>query len=263
MIRSRVRMRGSGSNVIIPRQTLQEAGFSNVVAQWESTLASSYSGTGNTFANIASAPADGSAQSAYDLTLTSLTFNGAAGDVGAYFSTAGLGYARIAANTPFLRDLHKTTGASDYGLLIIYEAGTTGTGMLISTKTSTNDDGIEIQTATNITHRQSNGVATSNVSGGTIAATTPYLLVVGHSAAGATSIRALNSRTRTEQAHTFGATTTDAANLFTLFARSPVAIRMPSGSRLKSAVLLNVYPDNALINSLVNYYNNLHAATYA
>jgi len=247
-----------------PRVSLQQAGIANVVAEWDATLLASYPGTGTSWKNIASTPADGSAQSAYDLTLSGLTFTGTANDPAAYFLSAGLGSAVIGSNTPFLRDLHKTAGGSNYGMILFFETPTTpSTSPILSTHTTSSQNGIEIALDTGVRHRQGYGSGNVSDTGGTISTNTLIALCIGHDHAVNQSYRAINTRTGTTSAHTFSATTTDANQPLTIFARTPSVAQMPTGSKLKSAVLLNTYPTNAIVSAILDIKNIVHNNVYA
>lgn len=78
----------------------------------------SYSGSGQTWANLTATPADGSAKTAYDFTNNLYTFNGTAGNesVNEYWepiAAPNSSYFRIASgsNTTFLNSLHKNNAA--------------------------------------------------------------------------------------------------------------------------------------------------------
>jgi hypothetical protein len=108
---------------------IEDAAIPVAVFELDAGLSASYGGSGQTWANIVTTPADGSAQTAYDLYRgatsgsegSDLTFNGSAGansaneywsfDSGDYFTLAG-------SNTTFLNSLHKENAAFTwYGFL--------------------------------------------------------------------------------------------------------------------------------------------------
>ena len=109
----------SGANRTLPLGSV----LASTVADWDATISDSYSGTGQTWANIETTPADGSSQTDYDLyrgatsgaSTDDPTFNGTAGNEAAYWSfDGGDAFKKQAANTAFLSNLHKTTGGQDY-----------------------------------------------------------------------------------------------------------------------------------------------------
>lgn len=248
-----------------PRQPMDTYGISNVVAQWDATLLGGYSGSGNSLPNLITTPADGSAKSAYDMTLNGLTFVGTVGDPAAKFTSAGAGYTELTSgvNTSFIASLHKTTGGSDYTVAMVFEAGSTAAACLFSTHTTTSQNGIEISPAANITHRQGNGTTNSSALGGVIAANTRYLLIISHNAVAGTSARWINTKTGTVQTHTFGTTVTDANAILRLFCRTNSVALMSSGSVFVAASVLNISSDDATASQLVDYYNNTHVYPYA
>lgn len=75
----------------------------------DATQSASYSGSGTTWHNLVTNPADGSSQSTYDFTIHGTpTFTGGAGTSGAYFAMDGASYFEIAGgNTQFIKDMHK------------------------------------------------------------------------------------------------------------------------------------------------------------
>lgn len=99
-----------------------------IVAEWDAGLSASYPGTGQTFSNLVTSPADGSAQTAYDLYLGSGSgvdgaepvFHGSAGgDTAAeYFAGTSSCYFQIPTNTTFINNMHKNNALfSVYGFV--------------------------------------------------------------------------------------------------------------------------------------------------
>lgn len=60
--------------------------ISSACCDLDATIADSYSGSGTTWANLIESPADGAAQTDYDLSISGFSFVGAAGSDAAYFS---------------------------------------------------------------------------------------------------------------------------------------------------------------------------------
>lgn len=245
------------------RGDLQSAGFSNVVAQWDATLSESYSGSGTTWANCIDTPADGSAKSAYDLTLANLTFNGSAGDIAAYFSSAaGTGYAEIGSNTTFLQQMHQS--GTDFTWIFFYKPASTTSFNLMSTQNTASSIGIGIESSTQIVARQyGDTAAATGVSGGTVNSGAWNFAMIGHSAAGNGTRRAVNTRTVSAGAQTYNASVGSAGVNLHLFGRNDTTARIPSGSELVGACVLNTYVDATLLGQLLDYYNALHGRTYA
>lgn len=93
---------------------------SSTVADLDATVASSYGGSGQTWANLVTAPADSTSQTANDFffgddgtaTTDDPTFNGTPGDAAAYFSLDGADYFTAKnPTTTFVNNLHKTSTA--------------------------------------------------------------------------------------------------------------------------------------------------------
>lgn len=93
----------------------------------DATVAASYSGSGANIANLEATPADGSAQSVYDATVTGAAFNGSAGSPSAYFSLDGTGdYFTLNTNTTFTKNFHKSTGGQAHTLILLGSIPSTG-----------------------------------------------------------------------------------------------------------------------------------------
>lgn len=84
---------------------------SGLVCYLDAGISASYNGSGTTWSNLVTAPADGSAQSAYNFTLTTPSFKGAAGrrDPSTYLEAASASTQKvtIGSNTTFTNSLHK------------------------------------------------------------------------------------------------------------------------------------------------------------
>ena len=106
---------------------------SSAVFDLDARISDSYGGTGTTWTNIEPTPADGEAQSDYDMTLVSMTFNGTVGDAAANFESTGTGYAQVASNTTFLENMHKTTGGNAWTVVLLAEFDLVGTDAVFST----------------------------------------------------------------------------------------------------------------------------------
>lgn len=246
------------------RADAQTTGLSNVVAQWDATLSGSYNGSGSTWTNVIATPADGSASSSYNQTISGMTFNGSAGAASAYFSASGSSFFELTgANTTFLDNLHKTTGGSDFTVIVAYQVAATTAATLFSTSNTTTSLGVMIDTSTTTTFRQRGDTASSNVSGGTVSTGTWYLLIYTHSAAGSSSMRWLNTKTGSLQGHTFNTTTSSSTVNMHVASRNDSANFIPSGSFIAGVTLLNSYIDDITAAMWFDYYNNLHGRTYA
>ena len=136
-----------------------DTGIPKAVFELDAGLSASYSGSGQTWANIVTAPADGSGQTAYDFYRGATngsegsdpTFNGSAGANSAneYFSFDGGDYLTlVGSNTTFLNSLHKENAVFTwYGFL--RTPTSTGNANLFGTNAqSSSNIGIHINIST-------------------------------------------------------------------------------------------------------------------
>lgn len=101
--------------------------IASAVWDCDATSALSYPGSGQTLANLVAAPADGSAQTAYDFWLgadntasaSDPTFTGSAGSSTAEFSLDGGDFFTIKANTALIDNMHKTTGGASWSMAFV------------------------------------------------------------------------------------------------------------------------------------------------
>ncbi len=109
-----------GSAAVVAPTLLSDI-LSGVVFELDLTNTNSYSGSGNTVANLTPTPADGSAKAAYNFTKSAgAVFTGSAGASDAHLLMDGSGYLTIGANTTFLSKLHRTdAGATPYTLILV------------------------------------------------------------------------------------------------------------------------------------------------
>ncbi len=97
--------------------------------------AASYSGTGTNIFNLEPTPADGTAQSGYNFTITNGTFGGTADDVSAEIAFAGTGYMRPTsnANTTFFDTIHRDDLDQDWAFAWQGDFAGTANNILCST----------------------------------------------------------------------------------------------------------------------------------
>ena len=109
--------------------------LTGAVFDLDATMLASYNGSGQTWANMIAAPADGSAKTAGDFyrgvngtaTATDPTFTGSAGSQSAYWLHDGFDAFFLAGgNTAFIDSLHRTTGGSDYTFINAYRNSNCG-----------------------------------------------------------------------------------------------------------------------------------------
>ncbi len=179
--------------------------LSGVIAVWNGN---NYSGTGD-WLNEVSAPADGSAQSAYDLTPS-----GGSTYSSGCFTFDGLNNFDIGTNTAFLKNLHKTTAGNDHSWLALVNTSGSSTQMgLIGTADVTANSGVVWRTDTGGAHKfdQYNGVATVTQNGtNTVSLSQRYVLAVKFDYDSNTLGFARNSDTFITKSANWTANTTDA-----------------------------------------------------
>mgnify|MGYP003288471999 CR=1 FL=1 len=177
---------------------IEDAAIPVAVFELDAGLSASYGGSGQTFAHIVTAPADESAQTAYDFYRGATsgsegsdpTFNGSAGANSAneYFSFDGGDYLTLAgSNTTFINSLHKENAAFTwYGFLKTGDLtagsgyfGTISTGgaSIIGISIDSNGSGQFILTVNKADGSQALNPVTS---GGFLSANTKYMLAVSY-----------------------------------------------------------------------------------
>lgn len=246
---------------------------SSCVFDLEATIAASYGGSGTTWANIEPTPADGSAQTAYDFytgdgatSTTYPTFNGSAGDEAAYWSFDGGDYFSLksGANTDFLRDMHKTTGGSDFWIAYVGQHISAQSNLCLSTQSGATGAGISSleQTAGNWSLAQRGGATTGR---GSVEANFQdgfdHLFVVSHSHSG-NNTRVWINGTEQGGAHTFSTSTTDASQVATIGSRFNNTVFSPSGVRIYAMSCGNSYIDNAQEALIRAEYETRHQRSY-
>lgn len=178
------------SGSIPPSGNFLDSVLASAVCDLDATISSSYSGSGQTWANLITDPADGAAQTDYDFTLGATasestddpTFNGTPDDSAAFWSTDGGDFFKLATNTSFFENLHKTTGGTDWWIASAFQFAGTGSQAVYSGNTSI-DEGIEIlatSAAAGITvNIDRNSTRTNNnLDSGALVVGTDYLVIV-------------------------------------------------------------------------------------
>lgn len=245
----------------------------------DATIAASYGGSGQVWANLVAAPADGSAKGAYDFHLGATsgastddpTFTGSAGNAAAYFLLDGgdcFGL-KSASNTAFLNAIHKTTGGSAFWLaMALYMADQTATSVALSTKTASNTLGFNLQLSTTEQVRfQQTGDATATT---TTSATDHAAISVGTHAliiasySGGTLRSWVNSGTKVQRAMSFNSTSAAASGYLTIGGQGATGgSRLSNGTRIYAVAMGNAYIDDAQAAQIISTYNTRHSRTYA
>jgi hypothetical protein len=274
-IRSRGRFAGvsNGSPSIVTTQSV----VAGAVLDADSTIASSFT-SGTTWANIIAAPADGSLQSAYDLSFTgasSPTFTGSAGSPSAYFALDGGDYVTIAGgNTALINGALKTTGGNPISFWMcgsfvaksaaasaqsfVGNSGGSGNGFMFSNGTFfdyTNKGALLTRGDTNVNNGTALGNDTSDGTNKFIAFTYDPSTRVAKVYAGATS----TPQTFTQLAHT---ATMDATYALQFFAGGNGATPLRSGSEGRALGMANTVLSDSEVTALRALYSTRHGTSY-
>lgn len=248
---------------------------SSCVFDLDATKTASYPGSGQIWYNMVAAPADGSAQSAYNFTLGNAntsstddpTFTGSAGSPSAYFALDGGDFFRIGSNTPFVEALHKTTGGTNYWMAIVIRAVDGSTSpMLMATRNGTTTNGIGfIMTSTERPNLdQGNGSASANAGAlvsNQITVGTDTVVLFSYSTSGA--VRSwVNKTAKTDQTMTYGATSSAAAGRLTIGARPDGTSTLANGTRIMAASMGNAYIGDTEAAKIFALYEARHARDY-
>lgn len=272
---------GSALQVSTGRNTspLSQIAGIGAVADLDATLASSYSGTGQTWANIIASPSDGAAQTDYDMNRGASnssssddpTFNGTANDPAAYWSFDGGDYFSLASgtNTALLSGMHKSTGGSPVTIIMALKAPTSysATGALFATTTASSAEGLEMRiTVASVNQLIHRGGSTNGVS--TPFTTTPsagaiHLLAMAFDY-GASSLKtALDARTFTSKTLTLHTTTANASNALRIGASGTGGDILPNTTQIYGFYLFNKMLSDAELSGVIDILNSRHNRTYA
>jgi len=254
----------------------------SAVFDLDATIAASYPGSGQTWANLVAAPADGSAQTAYDFfrgdgstSTTYPTFTGSAGDSAAYWSFDGGDYFQLLSgvNTPFIRDLHKTTAAKTFWVAITMLAvDPPGTRHLFSNAPSGSaHQGVSLQIAGSGNGRfkfqQGDGlVGTNNLDLGSAsfsANNQNHILIFSYDSATNTARHWVDTDTAIETSFTYLTAITDAAGILRIGTVGGGTINpVPSGTRIYSVAMGNEYLDNTKAAAIIAALEARHGRDY-
>jgi len=257
--------------------------IASTIFDLDATIEASYSGTGQTWANIEPTPADSSAQTDYDFFLgvdgssatDDPTFNGAAGDAAAFWNHDGNDHFALKSgtNTDFLNGLHKTsgTGSGPWWFCIAFRTapGAFSADGLFGTTSSALVDGIEIfifdgATADVRVNVIRGSTFTSNDFGAGLANSTDFLICVSSDPTSTDDIRAwVNTTTKTvdTDANT-NTSSTNAQHAAELAAVRDTGFQLAADSRTYHFSMGNAYLDDADIVNLKAHLETRHNRTY-
>lgn len=252
---------------------------SSCVMDVDATVSDSYGGSGQTWANIETTPADSASQTDYDWFLgtdgtsdtTDPTFTGTAGDSGAYFNYDGGDFNNLAsgANTTLLTNLHKASAGNAWTHIMCIRTPAAGftlsNSILANMGAGASRRGIRyyIDSSGNIgfqTRGTSSNVTTNITT--TLAADTDYMIAVGYDHDNTDIVYAVNSKTISTTNHT--ATGTDDASNPTRFGQLIGGGQtLESGFRVYGMYLFNTALTSGNLSDVVDELNLRHNRTYA
>jgi hypothetical protein len=245
----------------------------SAVMDLDATVFQSYNGTANTWLNLIKEPADGEAQSAYDMWLADGVtpekvpdFVGTANDPAAYFSGGGGKCFQIKnGNTEFIEKLHTSSG-SDFWVAIAVRLPTLeATDTLMATSLRSHlTTGLFIHTTASNTvllRQRAEGVTINSTA---VAATpgTDRLFIFSKSHSTNKMRSWAYNGVMTEANNTFDATSILASGLLTLLDNPAGADPQPAGVRLYGYSMGNAYLSNTQAQDLISFYETRHNRTY-
>jgi hypothetical protein len=246
------------------------------------TALACYGGSGITLNNLVVAPADGSAQSAYNLQFgngstssTYPTFSGTAGSQSAKLTFDGGDHLTlVGSNTSFLNNIHKTTGGSAFTVVLFFETlidKGASSQIMFATRNASADKGVtgylNGSEAMRLDQRGDDGTTSSPAPSITATLGSSTYLGYGCSANGAldSSYRSVfwsESTTGVTNTTVYRTTTSDSAQKLHFMAQATSTGNVASGTILKSIAMFNTRLSNSEMASVVAEYNTRHGVTY-
>jgi hypothetical protein len=254
--------------------------LSGAVFDLDATIAASYGGSSQTWANLINAPADGTAKTAGDFyrgvngmaTATDPTFTGSVGSQSAYWLHDGFDAFFVAGgNTALMESLHKTTGGSDYTFIAAFRFIQNDVEQrLFSTQgaaATTVGITVGIDASEHIFLRQRGDTAAAAPAahtGATLVSGMDYLIIVSYSGA-ANNVRFwVNARDKTDVPLIYNTSISAPAGGLTMGARYLFnADFVPNLTRVYQIGLLNAYIGDAEASQIADHLNARHGRIYA
>jgi len=247
---------------------------SNRVAYVDSTIAASYT-SGETWANVETAPADGTSQTANDFYMgvtgstggDEPTFTGTPGDSGAYMLYDGNDLNAFKGSiTPFFDNLHKTTGGQDFTVIMaVYYVGILGFQTFASNR-GDNDIGLNIYTnpSTGYLRMAQKGDTGSVFAIGSTNLTDNAWNLIGAAHKHGTNETKLwvNSATADVVSSSFNTTTSSAAGLPAIAGISDATQEVRTGTRIKSCSWYNKVLSDAEFAEVAAQLSTQHGMSY-
>lgn len=242
--------------------------------QLDANLLASYPGSGQTLANVIAAPADASAQTAYDfwlgdtsaVTTDDPTFVPGVYPTSSKFTVDGGDRCRIKAMTSLLNTIHRSdTGVPFWFSMAYMTPNVTTTQLLFGDSNGSTAAGFRVEiNGSNIRFVRADGtVNATTIPFGGLVANTPYLFFVNYDPITGNYSMALNSRTLGTTGTNAFSNLTDATGNIAFGGASGGSARPVAGSELYGCSMGLGTLSNANVSAAVDYYNALHGRTYA
>ena len=250
--------------------------ISSAVIDLDATVSTSYSGSGTTWANLVTSPADGSAQTAYDFytgngatSTTYPTFNGSAGSSAAYWSFDGGDYFRKkdGAITSFLQNMHNYSVAGK-GFWAAW-TGNIPTPASVSSMFATSDSTsegclLQILTSTgNARIRRRHSGGGSSMDSTTSATGSNKIVVVSFNNETGAYRFWINSTTVTSSGTNTTLSTASSVGVPVIAAETDFGGALPNTSRLYSFAMGNEFLDDTKAAAIINALEARHGRNYA
>jgi len=242
----------------------------------EASNIDSTDGSSQTWSNVITSPADGSAQTDFDMyrgatssaTTDDPTFTGTAGVPGAYWLLDGGDvFTSITATPPgFLADIHKTTGGTAWWVAFAGRIPNASTKCIWSTQNTAAAAGYRCQSGSteNIQLFQHSGTDPRSINTAyTHGSDTDFIVIISGQAGGGVTRYWGNTRTNSTVTLTFATASTDPGGKFTLGGISPTATRLPNTSRIYGLIGGNDYIDDTAAGYIFDYMNTSVGVTFA
>jgi len=264
------------NSVIVPAPATpnMQTVVASAVADLDATIAASYA-SGQTVANLVTAPADGEVQSAYDFWLG--TDSGSAANDPTFatdkFTLDGGDWFTIKANTTLIKDLHKTTGGAAHTFFIagkftargvaINGQAIYGTGGRNAAKHGTAVGNGFFGTANTYQRNNSGAAVASDTQGGSAFADGTYKVLAFTYEPSTKATKAyINSATPYTSTVGFYNSTTDASDALQVGAAGSGESPLYAAAEIKGWGMCNAVISDADFTAIRNEYITRHGAIY-
>ncbi len=251
--------------------------ISSSLCDLDATQQLSFTGSGQSWANMVLSPADGSTRSAYNFILGDTgavgsndpTFIGSPNANRSYFALDGGDRFLFAGNnTSFIKSLPRTVGGTDFWMALAFRYASPPTGAaLFSCKSTSTTQGIALVTTSDrlqfAQYGDTASSATVSAAGQLLVNGTDYLVIVSRLANGLFTRFWVNSRSRQELAHNYNSCATDSTGKFSIGASPGGGSATGNGTRIYAFSMGNSFLDNSSVSKIFDFYNFRHKRVYA